>query len=132
MKLSTIVIVLALLALTITEAFAKEDTLHKAYVRPTHAVTAVQQAKGMHQQKMLQLRHPEKMATLQKHYDAMRGGQRHGLYAKAAFMHKAQMHAGYKHDCPYHHGMPTTAAPMHGAKQMHAMKCGQQAMNCCK
>lgn len=131
MKFSTIVIIIALLALAVTAAFAKEDTLHKEYVRPTHVASAAQQAKAMHQHKMLRLHHPEKMAKLQKRYDAMRGHQQ-GLSAKAGFVRKAQMHAGYKHDCPYHHGMPNTAAPMHGAKQMHAMKCGQQTMDCCK
>ncbi|HEY3378821.1 MAG TPA: hypothetical protein VGL77_15145 [Armatimonadota bacterium] len=106
-----------LLALSISTAFAKTDTLHKAYPPATPTVVTpamITQAKQIHEQKVIVLQHPEKMALLQAKYAAMSKAQGtdSAFAQKAPFVAKARQHEAAKHNCPYHQaktGCCTTA-----------------------
>lgn len=130
MKLSGFLLVIPLLAVTITSAYAKENTLYKTYGKSAPTVAA-QQAKSATQQKRLVLQHPEKMAGLTKQYVKMQqtcGTRATGVTRKGGFVAKAQRQQAFKHDCPYQHGVSPErdAKTMHGMKRMQMKAHGQQ------
>jgi hypothetical protein len=142
MKLSSLLLAIPLAVMTITPAFAKENTLQKSYGQPA-PTAAVQSAKSAYQGKRLVLSHPQKMSLLGQKYAAMQkachktGGR---LVTKNGFVAKAQRHEVAKHNCPYQHGMRGASEATADAKAIHTQKShrmqghGQQqgcSANCC-
>ncbi|HEX2949666.1 MAG TPA: hypothetical protein VHV83_08875 [Armatimonadota bacterium] len=133
MKVRILGIIIALLAITVTAAFAKTDTLHKNYEGKATSVT-VHRAKGIYEDKAIMLQHPQKMSALQTKYAAVRKAcahHAHGGYAvKGAFVQKASR-MGYYHNCPYMKDAPRTAChKMPSAKGIHQMKCDMSQHQC--
>lgn len=127
---------IAALAVTIglsTVASAKVDTLQKDY---RAEMARVQYAKRVHQQKLIVLQHPQKMASLRKQYTRM-CGERYAtrpqsLATKGAFYRKAMMQSQYRHDCPYRHDMPERNTDQGMASQAPCLRHEKTSGDCCK